>query len=142
MARDPRARARALIQLAVGETTPIEEAKNAALQACRIIAREDLLIESTPEWGPQREELVILRVPMAIVLETREIYRMAAIEVPKSYSQRIMTIPKRFVRDLEMMTPKEATAIGWGKATNITRSITLEKSYFETAHQHGWQHGR
>lgn len=135
-----RARARALVALAADERTPIDEARNAALQACRLISKENLL-EGHDEVSTPREETVIVRVPLVVLLETSKLYRLAAIEIPKRHTDKVMILPKEFASDIEFMTPRETKNIGWGTST-ITKSITIKKSYFEIAVQQGWHYWR
>jgi hypothetical protein len=127
-----RQRAIDLVTLAADPRTPEHEASAAALAACKLIQKEGLLLEHIA-----REEIVTLNVTFLILTESGELYRLAKITPPRLQSDKVLLIPKEYVRSVTMMTSAETKRIGW-KGSRIIKRISIVKSYFDTARESGW----
>lgn len=132
-----------LVKLAADPRTPEHEALAAALSACKLIEREKLLEESGEGWSLPTErndgwgELVVLSVTFLILTESSSMLRVAKITPPRLQSDKVLYIPKEYVKDVTMMTKAETKRIGWG-SSRIIKQISLVKSYFESARAAGW----
>lgn len=127
-----RQRAIDLVMLAADPRTPEHEASAAALAACKLIQKERLLDD-----GASGEEIVTLNVTFLILTESGELYRLAKITPPRLQSEKVLLVPKEWVRSVTMMTSAESKRIGW-RGSRIIKRISIVKSYFDTARASGW----
>ncbi len=139
MSEDARSKILRLIELALHEKTPPHEASAAAMAACRKIRAERVLSELLQSEGGLVgvEDVVIVVIPFLILNQSSTMLRVSRLEPPKKHSSHVMLIPKEYVRKTVMMTLEESKAIGW-KGSQVIKSLTLVRSYFETARQSGW----
>lgn len=136
MAEDSRAKVLALVELAVGRTTPPHEARAAAMAACKRIKESGLLLEG-PRGLAGAEDVVVVTIPFLVLNDTSKVFRVARLEPPRRSSSHVLLIPKEYVRKVVFMDLDECRAVGW-KGSSVIKSLTLVKSYFDTARQSGW----
>lgn len=146
MATHMRAKILALIELAVGETTPEHEAKAAAMAACKKLKETGLLSSASPIGGSSgrrdrkrrthQSDEVVLTMPFIILTQSPFVLRVGRIE--KQQTAQVLLIPKEYVIEVEMMEVEETKAIGWGQSSSIIKKLVLKRSYFDHARETGW----
>lgn len=140
MARDVVEQVRALCALATSPSTPLDEARNAALQAVRRIQEFDLLGHAK-KTAPKREaalDRVRMRAHFLILTETEKYFRFCQLTAESRWKGATKTFvwPKNVIHEYTLLGDAEKQRM-FGFAGRVTDTLVLDKSFVDSLEKRG-----